>query len=434
MMNMTVNLQRLLGFARQHSNYYEEHFRQIPKPIFALADLPLVDVAQYWQGSHDLDQWPVLTAPIESSLVFRTGGTTGTGKLSVFTRDEWQTLVTDFGTHLTAQLNTGDRIANLFFVGDLYASFTFIHDALAHVDVGITEFPFTGNTDPSLLADSIIAYRINVLVGVPAQLLTFAAWLERQSRTLEGIQTLLYGGESLFDEQLQMLARLFPNARIASIGYASVDAGLIGTSERDCALGEHRMLEHHSVLEIIDELSGDVIEECDRTGLLVMTNLTRQLMPLIRYPVGDLARWCEPQATPRRKFALMGRSMDSQRVRVSILTLMTNDIDEIVQRTATCLDWQLVIEQLGPKDVLTVKWVPQEHLPDSALTNTALRNALIELYPLIAQLTTERQLELHVSQCRCDELIRHPRSGKRQRVVDLRVYTPAQRSPTQWIK
>lgn len=428
-MNTTIDLQSLLGFARQHSNYYKEHLQNIPQRITTLAELPLMDAAQFWQDSHDLDQWPVLTAPVESSLVFRTGGTTGTGKLSVFTRDEWQTLVTDFGTHLTAQLNRGDRIANLFFVGDLYASFIFIHDALAHVGVGVTEFPFTGSTESSLLADSIIAYRINVLAGLPAQLLTFAAWLERQSRTLDGVQTLLYGGESLFAEQLQMLARIFPNARIASIGYASVDGGLIGTSDRDCALGEHRMLEHHSVVEIIDELSGEVIEECDRTGRLVMTNLTRQLMPLIRYPVGDLARWCEPQGTPRRKFALMGRSMNSQRLRVSILTLLIDDIDEIVRRCTACLDWQLVIEQLGLKDVLTVKWVPHSPLHDTSRTNTNLRNALIELYPLIEQLTADQQLELHTSHCPGDELTRHPRSGKHQRVVDLRVYANAQQGP-----
>ncbi|MFW8695173.1 hypothetical protein, partial [Mesorhizobium japonicum] len=158
---------------------------------------------------------------------------------------------------------------NLFFVGDLYASFIFLHDALAHVQTPVSEFPFTGAVDSAVLAESIVAYRINVLAGLPAQMLKFAAWLERQSRILEGVETLLYGGESLFAAQLQTLQRVFPNARIASIGYASVDAGLIGVSTRDCSLGEHRMLERHSVLEIIDEVSGAVIEECNRNGRLV---------------------------------------------------------------------------------------------------------------------------------------------------------------------
>jgi phenylacetate-CoA ligase len=194
----------------------------------------------------------------------------------------------------------------------------------------VSEFPFTGAVDSAVLAKSIVANRINVLAGVPAQLLKFAAWLERRSQVLVASKP-FHGGESLFGAQLQMLRRVLPNARIASIGYASVDAGLIGVSTRDCALGEHRMLEHHSVLEIIDEVSGAVIEECDRNGKLVMTNLTRRLMPVIRYPVGDLACWRELPGTPMRKFALMGRSMSSQRVRVGVLSLDMRDIGDLVQ-------------------------------------------------------------------------------------------------------
>ena len=144
-----------------------------------------------------------------------------------------------------------------------------------------------------------------------------------------------------------MLKTVFPNVRIASIGYASVDAGLIGASSRDCALGEHRAFEPHTLLEIVDELTGEVIEECDRTGLLVVTNLTRRLMPLLRYPVGDRACWREPSTTPMRKFALKGRSAHSQRVRVGSLSLLVDEILLIVQRIAHSDQWQLLIEQDG---------------------------------------------------------------------------------------
>ncbi|CAI8939908.1 phenylacetate--CoA ligase family protein [Pseudomonas serboccidentalis] len=421
-MNTIIELNTLLGFTRQHSAYCREHFREVAAHINALTELPLIDPEQYWRGSQNPDQWPVLTGPLHDALVFKTGGTTGSGKLSLFTRTEWQTLVRDFGSHLTAQLTPGDRVANLFFVGDLYASFIFVHDALAHVATPVSEFPFTGDVDNSALADSILTYRINVLAGVPTQLLKFAAWLERQSRILEGVDTLLYAGESLFGAQLQLLHRVFPNARIASMGYASVDAGLIGISTRDCALGEHRMLETHSVLEIIDEVTGEIIEECGRIGRLVLTNLTRRLMPVIRYPVGDLACWCEPPATPMRKFALAGRSMHSQRVRVGVLSLDTGDIGNLLQTIAHCDDWQLVIEQEGKKDLLSLRWVPDTQTRDIPQTASRLRNALVEQYSLIEQLHADQMLDLHVVDCTTDDLTCHPRSGKRQRVVDRRDY------------
>ncbi|MHA3739129.1 phenylacetate--CoA ligase family protein [Pseudomonas sp. Eth.TT006] len=421
-MTTTDDLNALHDFARRHSAYYREHFNNVATHISALTELPLIDPESYWHGSQSLDHWPVLTAPLDDAQVFKTGGTTGNGKLSVFTRAEWQTLVRDFGHHLTAQLNPGDRVANLFFVGDLYASFLFVHDALAHVANSISEFPFTGGVDHAVLADSILTHRINVLAGVPAHFLQFAAWLERHAQTLDGVDTLLYGGESLFGAQLQLLQRVFPNARIASMGYASVDAGLIGISTRDCALGEHRMLDTHSVLEIIDEVTGEVIEECDRVGRLILTNLTRRLMPVIRYPVGDLASWCEPPATPMRKFVIAGRSMHSQRVRVGVLSLDIAAIGDLLQTVGDSDDWQLVIQQEGKKDLLSLRWVADRQNPDIPRASARLRQALIEQYPLIGQLHAEHLIDLQVIDCTIDELTRHPRSGKRMRVVDRRDY------------
>ncbi|WP_085611702.1 MULTISPECIES: phenylacetate--CoA ligase family protein [unclassified Pseudomonas] len=421
-MNTRIELNELVAFARRHSSFYAGHFADVPEHVTSLAELPVIDPAAYWEGSQDLDHWPALTGSLENALVFKTGGTTSAGKFSIFRRQEWQTLVTDFGRSLSGQLNAGDRIANLFFAGDLYASFIFTHDALAHVETDIVEFPFTGHVDSAILADAVVRHRINVLAGLPAHLLTFAAWLEQHGRVLEGVTTLLYAGESLFPAQLRRLGRIFPGARIASLGYASVDAGFIGASQRDCALGEHHAADNHSVLEILDEETGEVIDGCNRVGRLVVTNMTRRLMPLIRYPVGDRACWREPGNVPRRKFALMGRCADSQRVRVGILTLLPQAIGQTVQQITGSEDWQLVIEQEGTRDILRLRWVPDALSAMAEQADRLLHRALIEDYPLIEELSTGHLLELQIRRCTIQSLSRHPRSGKQQRVVDLRVY------------
>jgi phenylacetate-CoA ligase len=420
--NSTYSLEQLVPFIRQHSNFYRKHLQHLPAREVALNELPFINVEEYWADSHDLNHWPVLTGRVDDGLVFKTGGSTSHGKLSVYTSNEWQTLVNTFAQSISSQLKDGDRVANLFFSGDLYASFVFFHDSLAHVTHSICEFPFTGNVDIDVLADAVDQHRINVLAGVPAQLLQFAAYLNRHQRVLCGVDTLLYGGESLFPAQIAILKTVLPNARIASAGYASVDAGLIGASSRDCALGEHRTFEPHTLLEIVDELTGEVIEECDRTGLLVVTNLTRRLMPLLRYPVGDRACWREPSATPMRKFALKGRSAHSQRVRVGTLSLLIDEILLIVQRVAGSDQWQLVIEQEGVKDLVTVKWVPATPSTDTALIGSALHEALAAHYPGIGQLNNQGLLELRVVPCAITDLNLHPRSGKQMRVLDQRMY------------
>ncbi len=417
-------LNELITYARQHSGFYKETLGSISQPITALAQLPLTDPVDYWNQSHDLDRWPVLTGSPSQALVFKTGGSTSAGKLSVYSRCEWHALVRDFGHSLTKQFKPDDRVANLFFAGDLYASFLFIHDALAHVVTSITEFPFTGDVDSSVLAEAIVQHRINVLAGVPAHLLAFAAWLSRHGQILQGVETILYGGESLFASQRQVLGQVFPNARITSIGYASVDAGFIGASTLDCDDGEHRMQDEHAIIEIIDEVSGALIDDCDQPGLLVLTNLNRTLMPLIRYPVGDRACWREPAGTARRKFALKGRSASSQRVRVGLLSLIPSEIGAIVQHTVGSDDWQLMIEQTAHKDVLSLKWQPTTPPPSDENACRQLESRLVEYYPLIKKLQADQLLELRIQRCTSEDLQRHPRSGKCLRVLDRRVYSP----------
>ncbi|WP_146114686.1 AMP-binding protein [Pseudomonas frederiksbergensis] len=421
-MKSTYSLEQLLPFVRQHSNYYCEHLKHLPTTGITLENLPLTNVIDYWAGSNDLSHWPVLTGNVDNALVFKSGGSTGQGKLAVYSYEEWHALVSTFGASISSQLNNGDRVANLFFSGDLYASFLFIHDSLAHVGRSISEFPFTGNVELDVLADAIARYRINVLAGVPAQLLRFAAYLAQHRRVLCGVDTLLYGGESLFAPQLAILGEVFPNARFASIGYASVDAGLIGASSRDCALGEHRVFEQQTLLEIVDEHTGEVIEECDRIGMLVLTNLTRRLMPLLRYPVGDRACWCEPIGSPTRKFALKGRCAHSRRVRVGVLSLLTEEVHEVVQRVAHSEQWQLLIEQAGHKDLLSLKWVPGSVLQTVEAIGQALLEELVARYPVIDDLSHEGLLEFRVLPCATTDLRLHPRSGKQLRVLDLRVY------------
>ncbi|WP_166223730.1 phenylacetate--CoA ligase family protein [Pseudomonas atagonensis] len=415
-------LNELVNFARQHSPYFKQHYSGISESITAIAELPLINPSEYWQNSQILNQWPVLTASPAQALVFKTGGSTSAGKLSVYTREEWHRLVSDFGRGLTTQFKPADRVANLFFAGDLYASFLFIHDALAYVAEDITEFPFTGQVANEELAEAIVQHNINVLAGVPAQLLTFASGLLRQGQVLTGVDTVLFGGESLFAAQRQILSQVFPNARIASIGYASVDAGFIGSSHRDCNEGEHRSPDGHALIEIIDEHTGELIDTCGRSGQLVLTNPQRRLMPLIRYPVGDRACWLEPVGTAMRKFALMGRSASSQRVRVGILSLIPEEIGACVQTCTASDHWQLLIEQAAHKDVLILKWVPAATSPAHGDAERALLARLIEDYSLIEQLQAQQLLELHIQTCTLEDLARHPRSGKCLRVHDLRRY------------
>ena len=416
-----MNLDEMVNYARQHSPFYRQHYAHLAPSTYSLDLLPVLEEAQYWAGNEALDTWPVLTGPAEDALVYKTGGSTSRGKLAVFSRQEWQQMFTLFGQRITQQLAPGDRVANLFFAGDLYASFLLVHEALAHVQVTVREFPFSGAVDFATLDQAVEQHHINVLASVPAQLLRYAAHVLEAQRAVPQVSTLLYAGESLFADQLRTLQRAFPNARIASIGYACVDAGLIGFSARDCVLGEHRVFDEQVRVQIVDEQTHDTIEDCDRPGLLVVTNLNRTLMPLLRYPVGDRACWREPPG-PQRKFALLGRSAQSQRVHIGVRSLFMSQLDEVLLRLAGTSQWQLRVERFGSLDRFILNWVPEAADSTARPVEQALWEELVGSDRELLQLIDDGQLQFEVRACKASQLSLHPRSGKLRRIIDLRDY------------
>ncbi|GGR02320.1 hypothetical protein [Streptomyces netropsis] len=130
--------------------------------------------------------------------------------------------------------------------------------------------------------------------------------------TLPGLRLLLYAGEALYADQRALLTEAYPHAEARPFAYVTADVGVLATpvpDQDDPRL--YRTNSPHTTLEIADPDTGRPIFEPGRTGRIVATNLLRRLMPVIRYPVGDLAQWADPH---RGLLRLLGRSSDHARV------------------------------------------------------------------------------------------------------------------------
>ncbi|MEX0444733.1 phenylacetate--CoA ligase family protein [Xenorhabdus sp. SGI246] len=413
-MNKSIMLIDLFNHVREHSVYYRTLYESVPDN-WTLQDLPLVKPGSYWAHSDNLQTWPVLTAPLEDGHVFKTGGSTSDGRLSVFSQQEWKAFIHSFGKAITRQLMPGDRVANLFFAGDLYTSLLFIHGALSNSSFPVVEFPFTCKVDDGLLAYNIQHHNINVLAGVPVQLIRFAQYLKDNGQTLPMVETILYGGESLFEGQITAMRQVFPQARFGSVGCASVDGGLIGFADPECEPGEHRVFDEDTIIEIIDEITHEPIMEPGRRGMLVITNLQRKLMPVIRYPTGDLACWCETEQACR-KFALQGRANQGYRIRIGDLSLFPDDLAVQLSSQTELIAWQLVLSQEASQDKITLLVASPQPIDIKKIRH----NILSACRGLNTAHFHQNMLE--IIQTNIDAMYTHPRSGKLQRVVDLRNY------------
>uniref|UniRef100_A0AAU2K1B9 Phenylacetate--CoA ligase family protein n=1 Tax=Streptomyces sp. NBC_00049 TaxID=2903617 RepID=A0AAU2K1B9_9ACTN len=421
-----LQLSDLIRFARHNSPYYRDLYASLPPDTDRLTDLPVVDQQEFW-AANTLHDSRVLTGPLSEATVYKTGGTTGSPKFSVYTRDEWRTFVTAFGQGLVdTGLRPGHRVADLFYAGELYASFLFVLDSLAHAPVDNVRLPIGGGAPLESTIPTLRDLAAQVLAGTPTTLCRLAEQVVSSGVRLDSVELLLFGGEALFDDQRRLLAAAFPGAEARSVGYASVDAGLLGRPVPGADARVHRAFTPYSVVEILDDSTDEPITEPGRPGRVVVTSLFRRLMPIIRYPAGDRAEWTGDRPG---HFRILGRAEEG--VRVGPVSLHTQDVQAAVAAADTggqVVGMQLVVRRWDGRDglVLRLATAPGD---DARGQVTGGRQELAEA--VVAELESVRPLypdsvragfvhPLSVEWARHRDLTVNPRSGKLVRVLDER--------------
>jgi phenylacetate-CoA ligase len=112
--------------------------------------------------------------------------------------------------------------------------------------------------------------------------------------------------------------------------------------------------EDHFYPEIIDPDTGEVLPDGD-SGELVLTSLTRQAMPVIRYRTRDITRLLPGTARPMRRIEkITGRTDDMIILRG--VNLFPTQIEELILRTPELAPhFQCVLTHDGRLDALTVR-------------------------------------------------------------------------------
>ncbi|HKS57199.1 MAG TPA: phenylacetate--CoA ligase PaaK [Steroidobacteraceae bacterium] len=111
--------------------------------------------------------------------------------------------------------------------------------------------------------------------------------------------------------------------------------------------------EDHFYPEIVDPQTGAVLPEGE-PGELVLTSLTKQALPVIRYRTRDLTRLLPPTARPMRRIEkILGRCDDMLIVRG--VNVFPTQIEELILRTPSLAPhYVLELTREGPLDALAV--------------------------------------------------------------------------------
>lgn len=412
----------LLAFVRTHSPFYRDFYAEVPQGSTRLADYPVLDSQRFWAANTAQDN-RVFTAPVTEGVTFKSGGTTGQPKYSVFTHAEWRQFTDAFGQGMRrAGLQPGERIGNLFYAGKLYASFLFIGRSIEAAGAGIC-YPIAGDDLQEILA-TWRQFDLNVLAGVPTTLMKLLELLTPEDRRSLGLQSFLYGGEPMFADQIAAVQDIFPGCQVRSIGVAGVDYGELGWASPDGAPGVHHCFDESTIMELLDD-EGRAIDAVGRPGRIVLTNLQRRLMPIVRYPVGDQGEWLDPAGTPARRFRLLGRTEEG--ARIGPMTLYVDDVRQALQALEQSgeplglKDFQLVITHHTRRDACCLRIAVADPGAHGATARQRVVQRIHAARPMFQDLLAQELIHpLDVQWVTLSDLHANPRTGKLLRVVDQR--------------
>lgn len=403
--------------AKKNSPFYRELYKNLLDTA-DLENLPLVESTLFWTMNGPSKN-AILTGGQDDGIVFKSGGTSGNAKFSYFSKEEWATFTDVFGAGMSkGTIQDKDKIANFFYAGDLYASFIFIMKSIEASNCKAIQLPLGGTCENESIFKILNDFQVNVWAGPPTTLMKIAEVAAAQK--VYAPSKILFGGESFYPDQKAHLLSLFPNVKIQSIGYASVDGGHVGYADLTCEPGEHRCFSNQAIVEILDIETEKPIQEVGIKGKLYLTNLTRMLMPIIRYPVGDLGEWVEPQdAKGDRKFRILGRSEEG--ARVGPTTLYYDDIASFLsghQKQLESSGFQLIIKHFNQLDQLIIRIAKTS---EGKITEQELLEFLEKERPVVYELTRDSKIhKVSIEFVASAKLQTNNRTGKLKRIIDER--------------
>ena len=347
-------------------------------------------------------------------VYFKTGGSSGEPKLSIFTYDDYE-LQMKFAAQglFAAGLDPKkDRCINLFFAGGLYGGFLSFFSILENLKA--VQLPMAAESDYESVGKWIVAQKINVLLGMP----TYLSLLFEKNRDLllqyGGIKKIFYGGEHFSESQRKNLISLFGVETIRSATYGSNETGPMAFQCQHSAGSVHHLHEQLQFLEI-QSLQMDQPVENGEVGRIILTSKVRSGQSLVRYEIGDLARWvpgrCKCGRTSAR-FELMGRYGDVFKVGTIFLSYKKFEtlLSELEGFTGV---FQLIVES---NDQLVLRFVNTNKLS----LNLVLQKCLSGYSDLNLVVTADKVLNFKVEESRADEMVFAKGSGKLKSVVDRR--------------
>jgi phenylacetate-CoA ligase len=184
------------------------------------------------------------------------------------------------------------------------------------------------------------------------------------------VRLAIIGGEIRSEAARRALGEPFGGIQVRE-QYGTAEVGIIAN---ECEFGGGMHLSDDHVVEVIDPTSGQPVED-GASGELVVSDVWRQAMPIIRYRTGDLTEGLNLEACPCGRSAsrlkrIIGRAGDIPRIKG--MFVVPRSVQNVLDRYPELGRFQLIVERPARQDELTIKIALKQAIDTDAL-NQRLR-------------------------------------------------------------
>ena len=336
---------------------YQEKFKDVG---FAPGDLQSLEAIRHlpFTTKEDLRlnyPYGMFAVPMRDVVrIHSSSGTTGKPTVVGYTKEDiriWTDLVARF---MTAAGVTNEDIVHIAFGYGLFTGAFGLH--YGSEAIGASVIPMSGgNTDKQIMI--MQDYRSSALVCTPSYGLTLADRMEKQGIDPQSLalRVGLFGAEPWSEQMRSELERRLGIIATDNYGLSEImGPGVAG----ECMYkkGMH-FAEDHFLAEIIDPDSGEVLPE-GSVGELVITSLSKQAFPMIRYRTRDITRLdyscCECGRTLARMEKTRGRSDDM--LIIKGVNVFPTQIEEVLFQIEGCEPhYQLIVDRVNNVDSLEIQ-------------------------------------------------------------------------------
>lgn len=369
-----IKLNEIVGYARQHSPFYADLYSLNPAEFFSINDfkqLPLMTAEDLKQHTARLLCLP--QDNIHRIVTLPTSGTTGESKRIYFSKADQELTIDFFAVGMSTLVQPADRILILLpgerpgGVGDL------LFTALTNLGCyPIKHGPFF---DAPKVLELIVTKQVNVIVGSPVQLNRLVQFDKFLRITKKGcIRSILTSTDYLPDAIRETLEDYWECEVFDH--YGMTETGLGGGVECGVHAGVH-LREADLFYEIIDPTTMAPLSDGDE-GEVVVTTLTRDAMPLIRYRTGDVSHLitdvCECGSFVRR-LAQVRRRLDSG-VLIGDGTIHQFDFDDVIFKITGLLDFDVEFMVSSGRHKLMIRI---EYIGDDDKCDQQVKQAVVDM-------------------------------------------------------